>query len=82
MLKLFLDLFDKESTANLFYTNDIKVLIDIIVRNISDLSPGDKVRSLSLYFNMLLKYVFSEEASVSGIMSESYEKYQLRRLFT
>ncbi|KAB0794608.1 hypothetical protein PPYR_09950 [Photinus pyralis] len=44
LLKLFLDLFSRKSTADLFYTNDIKVLIDIVVRNISDLSPGDKRR--------------------------------------
>lgn len=43
VIKLFLDLFSTDSTAALFYTNDVKVLIDIIVRNISDLSPGDKV---------------------------------------
>ncbi|CAG9865149.1 unnamed protein product [Phyllotreta striolata] len=41
LLKLFIDLFGRRSTADLFYTNDIKVLIDIIVRNISDLSTGD-----------------------------------------
>ncbi|CAH0554658.1 unnamed protein product [Brassicogethes aeneus] len=41
LLKLFNDLFSKKSTASLFYTNDTKVLIDIIVRNISDLSTGD-----------------------------------------
>lgn len=44
LLKLFLDLFSQQSTADLFYTNDVKVLIDIVVRNISDLSPGDKRR--------------------------------------
>ncbi|KAJ8950413.1 hypothetical protein NQ318_003689 [Aromia moschata] len=44
LLKLFNDLFSRRTTATLFYTNDIKVLIDIIVRNISDLSPGDKRR--------------------------------------
>ncbi|XP_018561929.1 NCK-interacting protein with SH3 domain isoform X2 [Anoplophora glabripennis] len=44
LLKLFNDLFSRRSTASLFYTNDIKVLIDIIVRNISDLSPGDQRR--------------------------------------
>ncbi|XP_076253613.1 NCK-interacting protein with SH3 domain isoform X2 [Rhynchophorus ferrugineus] len=45
LLKLFRDLFSRRSTANLFYTNDAKVLIDIIVRNIADLSPGDKKRN-------------------------------------
>ncbi|KAF5292273.1 hypothetical protein FQR65_LT11236 [Abscondita terminalis] len=44
LLKLFLDLFSQKGTADLFYTNDVKVLIDIVVRNISDLSPGDKRR--------------------------------------
>ncbi|XP_030759186.1 NCK-interacting protein with SH3 domain [Sitophilus oryzae] len=44
LLKLFKDLFSRRSTAALFYTNDTKVLIDIIVRNIADLSPGDKKR--------------------------------------
>lgn len=43
VLKLFLDLFNRPGTASLFYTNDVKVMIDIVVRNISDLSPGDKV---------------------------------------
>lgn len=53
VLKLFIDLFSKSSTANLFYTNDVKVLIDIIVRQLADLSPGDQVKlfliSLSFY---------------------------------
>jgi len=42
VLKLFLDLFSNAQTATLFYTNDTKVLIDIIVRQLADLSPGDK----------------------------------------
>lgn len=45
LLKLFRDLFGRRSTSQLFYTNDSKVLIDIIVRNIADLSPGDQVRA-------------------------------------
>ncbi|XP_044262296.1 NCK-interacting protein with SH3 domain [Tribolium madens] len=44
LLKLFVDLLSRKSTASLFYTNDIKVLIDIVVRNVADLSPGDKRR--------------------------------------
>lgn len=43
VVKLFLDLFSRKATAVLFYTNDVKVLIDIVVRNISDLSAGDPV---------------------------------------
>lgn len=49
VLKLFLDLFSRKPTADLFYTNDVKVLIDIVVRNITDLSPGDSV-SVNLCF--------------------------------
>ncbi|XP_066247767.1 NCK-interacting protein with SH3 domain isoform X1 [Euwallacea similis] len=44
LLKLFKDMFSRQTIADLFYTNDTKVLIDIIVRNIADLSPGDKKR--------------------------------------
>jgi hypothetical protein len=43
VLKLFVDLFSTAQTATLFYTNDTKVLIDIIVRQLADLSPGDNV---------------------------------------
>lgn len=43
VLKLFIDLFSTMETASLFYTNDNKVLIDIIVRQLSDISPGDLV---------------------------------------
>lgn len=43
VLKLFIDLFGCELTASLFYTNDIKVLIDIVLRQLFDIPPGDKV---------------------------------------
>lgn len=43
VLKLFIDLFESEVTASLFYTNDIKVLIDIVLRQLFDIPPGDKV---------------------------------------
>nr|CAD7430085.1 unnamed protein product [Timema monikensis] len=44
VLKLFVDIFTNERTSTLFYTNDTKVLIDIIVRQLTDLSPGDTRR--------------------------------------
>lgn len=47
---MFVDLFSTKETAALFYTNDNKVLIDILVRQLSDLSPGDQVIYLLLYF--------------------------------
>ncbi|XP_043262915.1 NCK-interacting protein with SH3 domain [Colletes gigas] len=44
ILKLFIDLFSNDITAGLFYTNDVKVLIDIILRQLYDMFPGDKRR--------------------------------------
>ncbi|XP_076168518.1 NCK-interacting protein with SH3 domain [Ptiloglossa arizonensis] len=44
VLKLFIDLFNNDVTASLFYTNDVKVLIDIILRQLYDMFPGDKRR--------------------------------------
>lgn len=43
VLKLFIDLFSNDVTAGLFYTNDVFVLIDIILRQLYDMFPGDKV---------------------------------------
>ncbi|CAH2086326.1 unnamed protein product [Euphydryas editha] len=41
VLKLAIDLFSRKKTAEHFYTNDVKVAIDIIVRQLADLSAGD-----------------------------------------
>lgn len=43
VLKMLVDLFSVPETTMLFYTNDTKVLIDILVRQLSDLSAGDEV---------------------------------------
>ena len=48
VLKLFHDLYADLTTADLLYTNDAKVLMDIIVGRLSNLSPGDEVCVLSL----------------------------------
>lgn len=53
VLKILVDLFSTPETSNLFYTNDIKVLIDILVRQLSDLSSGDPV--IVQIFNDLYK---------------------------
>ncbi|KAJ2952666.1 hypothetical protein O0L34_g7004 [Tuta absoluta] len=44
VLKLVIDLFSRKKTAEHFYTNDVNVAIDIIVRQLADLSPGDTRR--------------------------------------
>ena len=43
VIKFLSDLYSCQRTANLLYTNDAKVLIDIIVRQLNDLSPGNQV---------------------------------------
>ena len=43
VVKLMVDLFSDPTIARLFYTNDVRVLVDIVVRNLADLSPGDPV---------------------------------------
>lgn len=48
LLKFMLDVFSSQITSQIFYTNDMMVLIDIIVRQLTDLSPGDRVRTENL----------------------------------
>lgn len=43
VLKFLQDVFTSRETADIFYRTDMMVMIDIAVRQISDLSPGDKV---------------------------------------
>jgi len=45
VFKLTTDVFSSKKAAELFYTNDIKVLIDIVTRCVTDLGPGEKRRT-------------------------------------
>lgn len=40
---LMLGLFSAQDTAKLFYTADLEVLLDVILRRLTDYGPGDKV---------------------------------------
>lgn len=42
-LKMLHDVFSSQMTSGLFFTTDLMVLIDIIVRQLSDLPAGDEV---------------------------------------
>ncbi|XP_005992617.1 NCK-interacting protein with SH3 domain [Latimeria chalumnae] len=44
VLKFLQDVFACRDTADIFYHTDMMVMIDIVVRQIADLSPGDKLR--------------------------------------
>ncbi|KAL4230198.1 hypothetical protein ACF0H5_010583 [Mactra antiquata] len=48
IMKLLQDMYSSPSTARILYTNDERVLLDIILRHLIDLPPGDKDRSSHL----------------------------------
>ena len=43
VMKMLQDMYSSHSTADILYTNDARVLIDIIMRHLIDLPPADKV---------------------------------------
>lgn len=49
--KLLSDMFESEDTARLFYFNDVKVLIDIIITHLNNLSADAKVCNSSIDLN-------------------------------
>ena len=40
VLKFFTDIFSSRDTSNFFYTSDMMILIEIVLRQLTDLSPG------------------------------------------
>ena len=50
LLKFVTDLYSDKSTAGLLYSNDARVLVGIIVRQLTDLSPGDKVAHFFFFY--------------------------------
>ncbi|KAK2906456.1 hypothetical protein Q8A67_005441 [Cirrhinus molitorella] len=55
VLKFLQDVFASRDTGDIFYRTDLMVMIDIAVRQISDLSPGDRMRMeyLSLMHSLM-----------------------------
>ena len=53
VLKFLQDVFANRETADIFYRTDMMVMIDIAVRQISDLSPGDKVGHTHTHVNTI-----------------------------
>ena len=47
-LKLLIEMFDNNEVSRLFYYNDVRVVIDIIIRQLNNLPIGDKVSYLLL----------------------------------
>ncbi|XP_060558045.1 NCK-interacting protein with SH3 domain-like [Ruditapes philippinarum] len=48
VMKMLQDMYSSPSTADILYTNDARVLIDIIMRHLIDLPPGNMLRSAHL----------------------------------
>ncbi|XP_072176871.1 NCK-interacting protein with SH3 domain-like [Diadema setosum] len=63
LLKFMGDIFSSPTTSDLFYSNDMKVLIDIVVRQMTDLLPGDQVRTeyLSLILSIFTNTSYWED---------------------
>ncbi|XP_036140325.1 NCK-interacting protein with SH3 domain isoform X3 [Monomorium pharaonis] len=75
VLKLFVDLFSNDTIASLFYTNDVKVLIDIILRQLFDMFPGDKRRQyLELCRRVLRTSNYNEHRHRSGDLLKCFTR--------
>ncbi|XP_013393365.1 NCK-interacting protein with SH3 domain-like [Lingula anatina] len=76
VLKLFMDIFSQPETAGVLYTNDAKVLIDIVIRQITDLSPGDAMRTeyLSLIHLIFKNSDYSEHMHRSSELQSLFMK--------
>ena len=56
LTKMLMDLFSHSTTASLFYTNDLLVVIDIITRQLTDLNPDDKVTNIYTIIAVTIYY--------------------------
>ncbi|XP_050052033.1 NCK-interacting protein with SH3 domain isoform X1 [Dermacentor andersoni] len=72
VLKMLAELFSDSTTAELFYLNDVAVLVDIVARQLSDLPPGDKRRLL---------YLSLVEHLLGSTQYEGHRQVELRRCF-
>jgi len=45
VMKVLQDMYSSAGTASVLYTNDAKVLLDIILQRLADLSPGEKANN-------------------------------------
>lgn len=48
VLKFLTDIFSSPDTSDFFYTSDMMILIEIVLRQLTDLSPGTGVSCLLL----------------------------------
>ncbi|XP_072027426.1 NCK-interacting protein with SH3 domain-like [Amphiura filiformis] len=90
LLKMMGDIFSSSDTSGIFYTNDMMVFIDIIIRQLNDLSSGDSVRTeyLSLIHSILMNTPYFDhrhrldelQRVFAGINEEEGEESQQDKL--
>ncbi|XP_026849172.1 NCK-interacting protein with SH3 domain isoform X2 [Drosophila persimilis] len=75
VLRMFIDIFSHPDTAGMFYTNDIKVLIDIVVRQLSDLDAGSATRPC--YLELCRRILRN-----TNYQEHEHRKHDLMKIFT
>ncbi|KAL9960757.1 hypothetical protein ACROYT_G034256 [Oculina patagonica] len=62
VLKFLTDIFSSQETSGFFYTSDMMILIEIVLRQLADLSPGAGMRTehISLLHQILMNSNYSE----------------------
>ncbi|KAM8718333.1 hypothetical protein ACLKA7_000150 [Drosophila subpalustris] len=75
VLRMFIDIFSHPDTAGMFYTNDIKVLIDIVVRQLSDLDAGNALRPC--YLELCRRILRN-----TNYQEHQHRKHDLMKIFT
>ena len=89
ILKLLYLLFTTPSTYEYFYTNDLHVLVDVIIRNLLDLDPGNNESSVATeqdgqqalrhtYLRVLCPLLKNTQLAREG---NNYKREEVRRLF-
>lgn len=75
VLKLFIDIFSRKKAANIFYTTDNKVLIDIVVRQLTDLCAGNPVSIRQRSQSVVVYYDISLLFLVTSLLLRAVSRY-------
>ncbi|XP_066473787.1 NCK-interacting protein with SH3 domain isoform X5 [Tiliqua scincoides] len=82
VLKFLQDIFASKDTANIFYHTDMMVMIDIIVRQIADLSPGEKLFPVHVVIGLWQRKLRMEYLSLMHAIIRSTPYLQHKHRFT
>lgn len=74
ILKFFSDLFSIKTSKNIFYSNDFNVIIDIIIRKLTNLTAEDQIR---VDYLSLIQLIVKN----TDYKDESYRRFDLLECF-